>query len=69
MNVTETQMLDVLGRNVKVRLHSGKEIVGKCVGFTQASDNEPEIASIDVCQYENSYIELYQNEIIQLSVI
>ncbi|MEG1108730.1 MAG: hypothetical protein RSA62_06830 [Oscillospiraceae bacterium] len=40
-------MNSVVGKNVKVVIVGGfKVFVGKCIGFTQPLDNEPEVAAI-----------------------
>lgn len=54
--------------NLKVVTVDGKVFIGPYNGFTQALDNEPEIASI--CIARTGYgIEIYENEIKSIEVI
>ena len=49
--MTEMQKLmsSAVGFDVEVHIVGGyKPCVGKCTGFTQPLDNEPEVATIDV---------------------
>ncbi len=42
-------MLAARGHEVELHLVGGfKPLVGKCVGYTQPLDNDPEVASIDI---------------------
>lgn len=59
---------EYVGKKIKVTCLSGKVFEGKCVDFTQALDNEPEIDSIGLETTELSY-ELYENEIKSIEVI
>lgn len=61
MEITEMHKKMRAARGCEVELHlvgGFKTIVGKCVGYTQPLDNDPEIASIDIkvpgisCIYE-----------------
>ena len=39
----------MVGKKVRIRFKDGgAPIVGKCIGYTWAVDNEPEIAEIDI---------------------
>lgn len=54
--------------NLKIVTFDGKVITGPYGGFTQALDNEPEVASI--CISKIGYgIEIYENEIKSIEVI
>lgn len=46
--ITELEMAKAAGKNLQVTLKNGNIINGFCFGFTQAIDNEPEIACIDM---------------------
>ena len=68
--VREVEMYETQGKNIKVVCTDGKEIVGFCEIFTQAIDNEPEIASITIKEVErNGYTEILQNEIKSIEMI
>jgi len=66
--VTEKELYKYWGKKVKVTCSDGQIILGHCRYFTQAIDNEPEIASITI---DNSLglTEIYQNEIMTIEVI
>lgn len=53
---------EYVGKEIKVICLNGKVFIGKCIDFTQALDNEPEIDSIGLNVNDISY-ELYENEI------
>ena len=54
--------------NLKIVTVDGEVITGPYGGFTQALDNNPEVASI--CISKNGYgIEVYENEIKSIEVI
>ena len=54
--------------NLKIVTIDGEVITGSYGGFTQALDNEPEVASI--CISKIGYgIEIYENEIKSIEVI
>ncbi len=49
MSDMQKQMYIACGHNVEVHLVGGdKPIIGKCIGYTQPLDNDPEVASIDI---------------------
>lgn len=54
--------------NLKIITVDGKIITGPYGGFTQALDNEPEIASICISKVDYG-IEVYENEIKSIEVI
>mgnify|MGYP007126159760 CR=1 FL=1 len=66
--VTEKTLHECWGKNVKVVCLDGQVISGYCRYFTQAFDNEPEIASITVDNHLG-LTEIYQNEIETIEVI
>ena len=68
--VKEIEMCETRGKNVRVICTNGKKFVGRCAIFTQALDNEPEIASI-MLEIPNisSYIEIMQNEIKSIDIL
>lgn len=59
-----------LDKNLKLRiiLKDGDVVEGPYGGFTQALDNEPEIASLSISK-EGYNIELYENEIKSIEAI
>lgn len=59
---------EYVGKTIKVTCLSGNTFQGKCTDYTQAIDNEPEIASIGVDTESSSY-ELYENEIKNIEII
>lgn len=71
-NITELQkkMHNAVGHEVEVTITgSVKKFIGKCVGFTQPLDNEPEIASIGIKVEGHSCIyEIMENEIEELII-
>lgn len=67
--LSELEMAKNTGKNIKVTLLDGQIIIGFCRGFTQAIDNEPEIAEIDI-ELENGHLTgAFQDEIESIEVI
>lgn len=62
------KLWEYVGKNIKVTCIDEQIIEGKCDGYTQALDNEPEIASISIDREEYE-IEIYENEIKSIEVI
>ena len=64
---------EYVGKNIKVICNDGQIIKGKCDEYTQALDNEPEIASISIASISIARIgygiEIYENEIESIEVI
>lgn len=59
---------EYVGKNIKITCIDNQIITGKCDSYTQALDNEPEIASISIDR--GSYgIEIYENEIESIEII
>ncbi|MDY2632385.1 MAG: hypothetical protein SOV85_13695 [Clostridium sp.] len=56
------------GKEIKVVCKSGRIFNGKCIDYTQALDNEPEIDSIGLNVNGISY-EIYENEIKSIELI
>ncbi len=68
--IKEIEMYKTQGKNIKVICIDGQEIKGYCDIFTQALDNEPEIASIALKIPDRSgYIEIMQPEIKSIEFI
>ena len=61
------ELWECVGKNIKVTCIEDQVIKGKCNGYTQALDNEPEIASISIARVGYS-IEIYENEIKSIEV-
>ena len=61
------------GKKIRVECIDGIIIEGKCDGYTQATDNDPEIASIYIENEETiknkTLFEIYENEIKRIEVI
>ena len=67
--LSELEMAKNAGKNIKVTLLDGQIIIGFCRGFTQAIDNEPEIAEIDI-ELENGHLTgAFQDEIESIEVV
>ena len=67
--LSELEMAKNTGKNIKVTLLDGQIIIGFCRGFTQAIDNEPEIAEIDI-ELENGHLTgAFLDEIESIEVI
>ncbi len=67
--ISELEMAKTAGKNVKATLLNGQIITGFCRGFTQAIDNEPEIAEIDI-ELENGQLTgAFQDEIESIEVL
>lgn len=62
------KLWEYVGKNIKVTCNDGQIIEGKCDEYTQALDNEPEIASISIARTDYG-IEIYENEIKSIEVI
>ena len=56
------KLWEYVGKNVQITCVDKQIIRGKCDGYTQALDNEPEIASISIAR-DGYGIEVYENEI------
>lgn len=49
MTKMQKNMLEAVNREIEIQFKDGsKPIRGKCVGFTQPLDNDPEVASIEI---------------------
>ncbi|KAE9633800.1 hypothetical protein GND95_08705 [Defluviitalea raffinosedens] len=66
--MTEKELCNFEGKEIKVICSNGRVLSGFCVYFTQALDNEPEIASITVNNHLG-FTEIYQNEIETIEII
>ena len=63
------KLWEYVGKSLKVVCIDNQVIKGKCDGYTQALDNEPEIASISIERTKDYGIEIYENEIRSIEVI
>ena len=61
------KLWEYVGKNIKV-LSDGQIVEGYCDGYTQALDNDTEIASISIEKEEYS-IEIYENEIESIEIM
>ena len=59
----ELIMLHAQGKNVKVICKNGKVIEGYCEIFTQALDNEPEVAEVSIRKGTMALIGITEPEI------
>lgn len=62
------KLSEYCGKNVKITLGEDEFLIGKCVEFTKAIYNDPEIASIDVKVKKDIY-EIYENEIKKIEIV
>ncbi|SHH48788.1 hypothetical protein SAMN02745135_00950 [Caloranaerobacter azorensis DSM 13643] len=62
------KLWEYLSKKIKVTCIEGEVIQGKCNGYIQALDNEPEIASISIDAGEIDY-EIYENEIEKIELV
>ncbi|EOD00463.1 hypothetical protein [Caldisalinibacter kiritimatiensis] len=62
------KLWEYVGKKIKVTCIQGEIIQGKCDRYTQALDNEPEIASISIDSGEIDY-EIYENEISKIEIV
>jgi hypothetical protein len=60
--LSEKELYNARGNNIKITCIDNQVIEGICSIFTQAIDNEPEIASISI-DNPPGLIEIYLNEI------
>ncbi|RKD22447.1 hypothetical protein SAMN02745883_00700 [Caminicella sporogenes DSM 14501] len=62
------KLWEYVGKKIKVTCIEGETIQGKCNGYTQELDNEPEIASITIDAGDIDY-EIYENEIAKIEIV
>lgn len=62
------KLSEYCGKKVKITLEEDEVLQGKCVEFTKAIDNDPEIDSIDV-KIKDKVYEIYANEIKSIEVL
>lgn len=62
------RLSDYCGKKVKIVLKDGETFQGKCIEFTKAIDNDPEVDSIDL-QVDKKIYEIYENEIKDIEII
>lgn len=62
------KLSEYCGKKVKITLEEDEVLQGKCVEFTKAIDNDPEIDSIDVKVKDKVY-EIYENEIKSIEIL
>nr|WP_300006266.1 hypothetical protein [Tissierella sp.] len=62
------KLYEYCGKQVKITLDEDEFIVGKCMEFTKAIYNDPEIASIDV-KVKGDIYEIYENEIKKIEIV
>ena len=62
--MTERELFDCLGKNVKIIFKDGQILEGFCEGFDTENDNAPRKASIDIRQKNSSHcVVAFANEI------
>lgn len=61
------KLSDYCGKKVKIELKDGEIFLGKCIEYTKAIDNDPEIDSIDL-QVNKKIYEIYENEIKNIEI-
>lgn len=62
------QLWKYTGKEIIVVCKSGRIFTGRCIDYTQALDNEPEIDSIGL-NVSGVIYELYENEIKSIEII
>jgi len=62
------KLYEYVNKKIKVTLEEDEILIGKCLEFTKAVDNDPEIDSIDLKVKKNIY-EIYENEIKSIEII
>ncbi|WP_024613645.1 hypothetical protein [Clostridium sp. Ade.TY] len=62
------RLWEYVDKYIKVICKNGKVFKGKCIDYTQALDNEPEVDSIGLDVKGIGY-ELYENEIKYIEII
>lgn len=62
------ELWEYVNKSIKVTCLEGEVFQGQCTDYTQALDNEPEIASIGIKSNGISY-ELYENEIKSIEIV
>lgn len=62
------KLYDYCNKKIKVTLIDGDILVGKCIDYTKAIENDPEIDSIDL-QVKKEIYEVYENEIKKIEVV
>lgn len=67
--MTELEMAKSAGKNIRIILKNKKTINGFCRGFTQAIDNEPEIASVTIENTKGQLHGYLQSEIESIEVL
>ena len=69
--MTEQELFAYFGKEIKVYCKDGKIIEGFCAVFTQALDNEPEVAqiSLEVKHYKTGLIAITLPEIKKIEIM
>lgn len=62
------KLYEYVDMKIKVTLVEGDIIIGKCIDYTKAVNNDPEIDSIDLKIKKDIY-ELYENEIESIEIV
>lgn len=62
------KLYEYCGKTIKITLIDGEIIKGKCIEYTKAIENDPEIDSIDL-QIKKEIYEIYENEIKDIDII
>lgn len=72
MSEMSREMCRALNKNIKVTCVDGEVIQGYCCDFTQALDNEPEVASLGIrrgIKPGGGIIEIFEPEIAEIEVL
>lgn len=62
------KLYEYVDKMIKVTLLEGDTLTGKCMDYTKAIENDPEIDSIDLKVKKEIY-EIYENEIKSIEII
>ena len=61
-------LYNYVDKKIKVTLSDGEILIGKCLDYTKAIENDPEIDSIDLKIKKDIY-EIFENEIESIDLI
>ncbi len=62
------RLSEYCGKKINVTLLDGEMLKGKCIEYTKAMYNDPEIDSIDL-QIDKKTYEIYENEIKNIEIL
>lgn len=66
--VAAMNLRDYVDKKIKITLTDDQILIGQCIEFTNAIENDPEIDSIDLKVKKDIY-EIYVNEIKEIEIL